>query len=215
MIGPTPISSARPLRRISHQGFAIVKHIRCAVCLDPRRHDIESELADGARLRPSARKHGLSYDCLWRHWRRHVTPEQKDKLRFGDAPAHKLKGMVAEAEISVLKDLNFSRRSLIEALEATPAEDANARAALTGRLHENARIRGQISGELSKSSLITNNSLTVIMQSPALQEFLQGLAAKLRPFPDALRAVVVWLETREAQALEAVSSTAPTLEHVP
>jgi hypothetical protein len=159
-------------------------------------------MADGARLRAMARKHAVSYDSLWRHWRRHLTIEQKDRLKFGDAPVTKLRGMVAEAEISVLKDLNFARKSIIEALAAAPAQDSHGRATLTGRLHENARIRGLISGELSKSPLvsITNNQINngAMMESPAFASFQARLIGVLRLFPEARDAVIAEFEKLEA-----------------
>lgn len=206
-----------------------MKHPRCIICTHPKRHDLESELADGARLRPLARRYELSYDALWRHWRRHVPQEHKDRLKFGDAPAHRLKGMVAEAEISVLKDLNFARHSLLEALAVAPAEDANARASLTGRVHENARIRGQLTGELSKSPLIQQNTVNVFMNSPEFVRFQGALLNVLRQFPEAREAVIAEFERLEAldgQAMPAELSTSeastadapssfPALEYAP
>jgi hypothetical protein len=177
-----------------------VKHPKCKICTDPRRHDLESALADGARLRPLARKYSISYDSLQRHWARHLTPAQKDRLKFGDAPAHKLKGMLAEAEISVLKDLNFARRSLLEALVAAPAEDAHARGTLTGRLHENTRIRGQLSGDLAKSPLISNTTInnTLSIQGNAEVEQLKAdIARVLDKHPAALMDVIAYFERLE------------------
>jgi len=200
-----------------------MKHARCTVCSSPLRHDLESQLADGARVRPLARKYNINYDRLWRHWRGHVTPEQKDRLRFGDAPTHMLKGMVADAEISVLKDLDYARKSIVEALDITPREDANARGTLTGRLHENARIRGQITGELAKSPLLISNNLTVIMDRPEMREFLDDMARELARFPEAAKHMISWIEAKESQAIEAVghaggqsvSQALPALEHRP
>jgi hypothetical protein len=189
-----------------------VKHPKCKICSDPRRHDLESEMADGARLRAMARKHSISYDSLWRHWRRHLTTEQKDRLKFGDAPVTKLRGMVAEAEISVLKDLNFARKSIIDAIAAAPAQDGHGIATLTGRLHENARIRGLISGELSKSPLvsITNNQINngAMMESPAFARFQARIIAVLRNHPaarDDLIAEFSKLESAPAAALPAAT----------
>jgi hypothetical protein len=167
-------------------------------------------LADGARLRASARKYEVSYDCLWRHWRGHVSPEQKDRLRFGDAPAHKLKGMVAEEGISVLKDLNFARKSLIEALTVAPPQDANARSALTGRMHENARIRGTITGELARSPLVTQNTLNVFIDSPEFVTFQAQLMDALAPFPEAREAVIATFERLESE--ETADIRLPALE---
>jgi hypothetical protein len=146
------------------------------------------------------RKYSISYDALWRHWRRHLSVEQKDRLRFGDAPAHKLAGMVAEEGISVMRDLNFARKSIIESLAAAPAQDGHARATLAGRLHENARIRGLISGELSKSPLVQINNNTqnnVFSNDAGFVEFQGELIAALRGFPDARRAVLDVFERLE------------------
>lgn len=164
-------------------------HAKCASCQHEQRHDIESELADGARLRATARKFKISYDSLWRHWRRHVSVEEKDRLRFGDAPAHRLKGMVAEEGISVLRDLNYARNSLLESLAVAQPQDAHARATLTGRLHENARIRGAVTGELAKSPLVTNTNV-LIMNSAPMVELQAMLVQRLRPFPEAAKAVL-------------------------
>ena len=191
-----------------------MKHLRCRICAHPKRHDLESELADGARLRPLSRRYEISYDALWRHRRRHVPQEHKDKLKFGDAPTHKLKGMVAEAEISVLKDLNFARHSLLEALAVAPAEDANARASLTGRVHENARIRGQLTGELSKSTLIQSNTMNVFMNSPELVRFQADLLRALAGFPAAKEAILAEFDRLEALESQAPSEL-PALEHIP
>jgi hypothetical protein len=111
-----------------------------------------------------------------------VSAEQKDRLRFGDAPAHKLAGIVAEEGISVLKDLNYARKSIIEALSVAPAQDANARSALTGRMHENARIRGTITGELAKSPLVQQNTLNVFINSSEFVTFQAQLMDALAPF---------------------------------
>ena len=191
-----------------------MKHVKCTICLDPRRHDIESELADGARLRAMGRKYSISYDALWRHWRRHLSVEQKDRLRFGDAPAHKLAGMVAEEGISVMRDLNFARKSIIESLAAAPAQDGHARATLAGRLHENARIRGLISGELSKSPLvqINNNTQNVFTNDAGFVEFQGELIAALRGFPDARRAVLAVFERLESMNEEVPQLAGNTYE---
>jgi hypothetical protein len=145
---------------------------------------------------------------LWRHWRKHLTVEQKDRLKFGDAPAHRLKGMVAEAEISVLKDLNFARKSIIEALESAPAEDGHGRATLSGRLHENARIRGQLSGDLSRSPLIQNHTTNFIQMhdSPEIERLKHDLVDVLQNHPAALADVIAVFERAEAL---------PALEHQP
>lgn len=185
-----------------------MKHPKCKLCSDPRRHDIESELSDGARLRALARKYKISYDSLWRHWRRHVTAAQKDRLRFGDAPTHALKGMVAAEGISVLKDLNYARMVIIEALEAAPKEDGNARAVLTGRLHENTRIRGQITGDLAKSPMVVNNHQTniTLRENSDYEQLKAELQITLDKHPDALIDVIRLFERIENQP-------SPALEH--
>jgi hypothetical protein len=80
--------------------------------------------------------------------------------------------------------LNYARKSLLEALEAAPAEDGHGRATLTGRLHENARIRGQLSGDLSKSPLIQNNKTYISMQdSREIEQLKADLVRALEHHP--------------------------------
>ncbi len=186
---------------------------RCPLCKDPIHHDIEADLANGARMRPIARKYGVSYDCLWRHWHRHVHPEEKIRLRFGGEPIEKVREMIAESSSGVLGDLDYARKFIFETLMAVPIQDAHARSALTGRLHENARIRGMITGELANSPLIQNTTTINILQLPEFTTFQADLVRALSRFPEACNAVLAEFQRLEnsVASLPAV----PALEHQP
>jgi len=153
----------------------------------------------------TSRKHSVPYDSLWRHWRDHVTAEQKALLRFNDVPREQLVGRVAAEEIRVIDDLNFARNATLEALRATPPTDPEMRDRLVGRYHENIRIRGQLSGELAKSPFVQQIT-NIFMNDPGFLSFQERLFRVLRRFPEAFEAVAQEFEGFKA-------ATLPALEH--
>jgi len=49
----------------------------CQCCAHPERSRIESLRASGASLDSLAKKFGLHRDCIWRHWKDHVSADAK------------------------------------------------------------------------------------------------------------------------------------------
>ena len=191
-------------------------HPKCRVCNHVERINIELELASGVSIRAIARKWQLPYHPTQRHWSGHVDDERKARLVLGPVQIHALQARVAEENSSVLDNLKIVRAGLFESYHtAMKVGDLFAVGALAGRIHENQRLVASITGELAQSPLVQNNSLTVVMESPQVQSFLQDLARQLQPHPDALRTVVAWLESREANDLAIVDRSPPAIEHHP
>ena len=187
-------------------------HRRCRVCYHLERTRIELLLAGGASQRSVARKFGLSEDSVQRHWTRHIDDERRARLIVGPVAREALASQVAEESSSVLDHYRAIRAGLYTLYDAAvSAHDRSGGALIAGRLIEVNNAVAKLTGELAQSPLIQHNHLNVFLQNPETQRFLQELAQQLKPFPDALRAVVAWLESREAQVLRAVER--PALEH--
>ncbi len=186
----------------------------CTVCAHPECTRIEVLLASGAAQNAIGRKFELSRYAIHRHWHAHVTPERKAQLVMGPVQRQTLAAQVAEESTSVLDHYRAIRAGLYTFFNA--ALEAGDR--MTG-IQAGAKLKdvndsiARVTGELASSPLVQQNSLTIVMQSPQVQAFLQELADTLAPFPDAARAVVGWLEAKEASAIEAAAL--PALEHQP
>jgi hypothetical protein len=184
---------------------------RCAVCGHAERTRIELLLAGGAGQKAVGDKYGLSKDSIHRHWHGHVSEERRLNLVMGPVGRMELSARVAEENSSVLDHLKAVRAGIYQQYHAAlEAGDRNSGALLAGKLHENLRITARITGELATSPLIQNNSLTVI-QSPEMQGLLDEIVNALAPWPEALEALGVWLDSRQAPQRPEL----PALEHTP
>jgi len=188
----------------------------CQVCKHPERGRIEVLLAGGASQIAVARKFSLSRGSVHRHWRLHIDDERRSMLIIGPVERQALAAQVAEESSSVLDHFRAVRAGLYQFFTAAlEAGDRNGGALIGGKLIDVNSAVAKLTGELANSPLVQHNTLNVVMQSPQVQTFLQELADQLKPYPDALRAVVSWMEAREARVMEAVSNTnaRPALEH--
>ena len=186
----------------------------CTVCAHTECTRLEVLLAGGAGQSAVARKFGLSKDAMHRHWRHHVSAERKAQLVMGPVQRQTLAAQVAEESTSVLDHYRAIRAGLYTFF--TAALDAGDR--VTG-IQAGAKLKdvndsiARVTGELASSPLVQQNSLTIVMQSPQVQEFMQGLMDQLARFPEAAQAVVGWLEAKEASALQVAAL--PALEQQP
>ena len=180
------------------------KHAKCPMCQHVERIRFELELAGGSSIKAVARKYKLPYHPLQRHWK-HVDTDRKVRLKLGPVQQQALVARISEENSSVIDSLKIIRAGLYEALDkAQTAGDLYAISLLAGKLHENLRITGNITGELASSPLVTTTNNTLILESPFMADLRAMLVERLRPFPEAARAVIEGLEalsqrtTREA-----------------
>jgi hypothetical protein len=171
---------------------------------------IELLLAGGAGKKAIGRKFGLSKDSVHRHWRNHIPEERRAALILGPAQRQALSAQVAEESASVLDHYRAIRAGLYTFFTAAlEAGDRMTGAHVGGKLKDVNDSIAKLTGELSQSPLVQHNTLQVVMGNPQVQGFLQELACELKPYPDALGAVVRWLEAREACLLEAAEASVP------
>jgi hypothetical protein len=176
---------------------------KCTVCRHLERTRIELLIVGGASKRAIARKFGLSHFAIGRHMSAHVSPERRAALIMGPVSKAALEARLCEESESLLDHFKATRAGLLQVYDSTvTAGDGHTSAMLARALNETNSAIGKLTGELINSPLIQHNSVNVVMQSPAASAFLSDLAAQLRPFPDALRAVVTWMESRNRPAIE-------------
>ncbi len=186
---------------------------QCTVCNSAERAHVELLLAKGDSFAAVARRFNLSHDAVARHWKRHCPEEIREALKPSAraiVARLELGAQVAEEGVSTLEHLRSARALLWQLLTEERAAGHTSLAVMAATQYTKVcSLIARITGEWAESPLITQNNLTVITQSPQVQEFLQGLMAELAAFPDAARAIVRWLEAQEADALEAVALPAP------
>lgn len=127
---------------------------RCLGCNHPERVRIERFLAAGASIKGTARKFEIDYHALRRHWTNHVSAEARASYAAGaGATKDQLEQFVADESIGLLDHYRIVRGALYKGFSAA-AElgDGNAVALLAGRLHENFRDCGRLTGELQRAN---------------------------------------------------------------
>ncbi|HZT01473.1 MAG TPA: hypothetical protein VFA39_04325 [Steroidobacteraceae bacterium] len=185
---------------------------RCAICTHERRYEIELALVSGVSCRAVGSKYGVHRDAAWRHLRNHVPPERRTELVAGPLKPHELAQRAADEGMTLLEYLSMVRNALMARfLAASEADDRSGTSMVAGRLLECLRLTAQLSGELTKTTAsITNN--TLILQSPLMADLQAMLVSRLRPYPEASRAVLEGLKELSARALEGSQQQRPALE---
>jgi len=177
---------------------------RCGACRHPDRWRLELLLSGGASLQSCARKFGLHYDAVRRHWINHVPPERKAALVAGPVVVSDLATRIADENVSVLDHLRTVRAGLYAMYDAAvSAGDRSGTALLAGRLHDNLGIVARLTGQLAQSPLVLNQQNIFI--SPQFAELQGALLNILSKHPEARDDVI-----REFRRLE---SRAPQIEH--
>jgi len=174
---------------------------RCSICSHDQRYRIELAMVAGVGRRVIAKRFAVSGDAAWRHLRHHVPDERRAQLVAGPLKLSQLAERAAEEGMSLLDYLAMIRSSLThQFLAASDAGDRQGAALLSGRLLECLRMIGQVTGDLTRAtSNVTNNNL--ILGSPLMADLQRMLITRLRPYPDAGRAVLEGLEALSAGAL--------------
>ena len=180
---------------------------RCQGCNHRERARIERLLAAGASIKGTARKFEINHHALRRHWINHVSPEARATYIAGTgASKDQLEEIVADESLALIDHYRIVHCGLYKGFGAAPElADPNSLAVLAGRLHENLRDCGRLTGELQRGPLlnIQNNVLVSADYTRAIARIVSAVA----PFPEARQAVIATLRD-----LDATSASAPMLE---
>ena len=183
---------------------------QCAVCMHVRRIEIELDLAKDVAQKKVAQAYGLSQHVVHRHWRRHVDAERLDRLRMGPVQRAALTSRLDEQDVSTIDDALVVRSALYERLDAAvKVGDDRAVDRITGRMHENIRLRADITGQIRPMVSNTLNLYT----SP---DWARAEAFMLEALEDEPRARVKLLQAfRRAEMSDEpqVPQALPAIEH--
>ena len=173
---------------------------RCQGCNHPERVRIERFLAAGASIKGAARKFDIDYHALRRHWRNHVSAEARATYVAGArASKDQLEEIVADESVGLLDHYRIIRGALYRGLSAA-AElgDGNSLALLAGRLHENFRDCGRLTGELQRGPLL--NIQNNVLVNPDYTRAIARLVSAVAPYPEAREAVIAALRDLDAES---------------
>jgi hypothetical protein len=157
---------------------------------------------NGASLNALSEKFGVGRDSVWRHMQSHVSAEAKAHLIIGGKALKtldELKQRASDESLALVDYLGITRSVLFRSfLACAEASDRNGTALIAGRLLENLRDLGRLSGELRELSGLTVNNQTNILNLYGTPEFTalsQGLLDLCRKHPAARSDVVALLRT--------------------
>src|SRR5437763_3099117 len=167
---------------------------------------IERLLAAGASIKGAARKFAIDYHALRRHWRNHVSAEARAAYIAGaGATRDQLEEIVADETLALIDHYRIVRGALYQGFGAAEAlGDGNSLALLAGRLHENFRDSGRLTGELQRGPLLSVQSNVLI--NPDYTRAIARIVSAVGRYPEAREAVVAALRD-----LDAASGPAPPL----
>src|ERR1700747_385963 len=178
----------------------------CQGCNHVERARIERLLAAGASIKGTARKFEIDYHALRRHWINHVSPEARAACIAGaGATKDQLEAIVADESLALIDHYRIVRGALYKGFgAASEVGDSNALALLTGRLHENFRDCGRLTGELQRGPLlnIENN----VLVNPDYSRAIARIVSAVAPYPEAREAVIAALRD-----LDGASASVPAL----
>jgi hypothetical protein len=167
---------------------------------------IERLLAAGGSIKGTARKFDIEYYALRRHWINHVSPEARAMYIAGTgASKDQLESVVADETLALIDHYRIVRSALYRSLgAASEVGDNNSPALLAGRLHENFRDCGRLTGELQRGPLL--NIQNNVLVNPDYTRAIARIVSAVAPYPEAREAVIAALRD-----LDAASASAPAL----
>ena len=180
---------------------------RCQGCNHPERVRIERFLAAGASIKGAARKYAIDYHALRRHWRNHVSAEARATYVSGaGATKDQLEAIVADESLGLIDHYRIVRGGLYKGFTAA-AElgDSNSLALLSGRLHENFRDCGRLTGELQRGPLL--NIQNNILVNPDCTRAIARIVSAVAPYPEAREAVIAALRDLDAESASGLALT--------
>ena len=179
---------------------------RCQGCNHLDRVRIERLLAAGGSIKGAARKFAIDYHALRRHWRNHVSAEARAAYIAGaGATKDQLEELVADESLALIDHYRIVRGALYKGFSAaSELGDGNSLALLAGRLHENFRDCGRLTGELQRGPLL--NIQNNVLINPDCTRAIARIVSAVAPYPEAREAVIAALRD-----LDATSASAPAL----
>jgi hypothetical protein len=167
---------------------------------------IERLLAAGASMKGAARKFAIDYHALRRHWRNHVSAEARAAYIVGaGASKDQLEEIVTDESLGLIDHYRIVRGALYKGFSAaSELGDGNSMALIAGRLHENFRDCGRLTGELQRGPLL--NIQNNVLVNPDYTRAIARIVSAVAPYPEAREAVIAALRD-----LDAASPSAPAL----
>ena len=171
---------------------------RCQGCNHLERQRIERLLAAGGSIKGTARKFEIDYHALRRHWINHVSPEARTAHIAGaGATKDQLEETVANESLALIDHYRIIRCGLYNGFgAASELGDGNALALLAGRLHENLRDTGRLTGELQRGPLL--NIQNNVLVNPDYSKAIARIVSAVAPYPEARQAVIAALRDLDA-----------------
>jgi hypothetical protein len=179
---------------------------RCQGCNHLERVRIERLLAAGASIKGTARKFEIDPHALRRHWINHVSAEARASYIAGaGATKDQLEEVVADESLALIDHYRIVRGSLYKGFGvASEVGDSNSLALLAGRLHENFRDCGRLTGELQRGPLL--NIQNNVLVNPDYSKAIARIVSAVAPYPEAREAVIAALRD-----LDIASASVPAL----
>ena len=173
---------------------------RCQGCNHPERVRIERFLAAGASIKGAARKFDIDYHALRRHWTNHVSAEARTSYVAGaGATKDQLEEFVADESLGLIDHYRIVRGALYKGFSAAgELGDSNSLALLAGRLHENLRDCGRLTGELQRGPLL--NIQNNVLVNPDYTRAIARIVSAVAPYPEAREAVIAALRDLDAES---------------
>lgn len=174
---------------------------RCQGCNHLERMRIERLLAAGASIKGTARKFEIDYHALRRHWINHVSPEARATYIAGaGATKDQLEELVADESLALIDHYRIVRGALYRGFgAASEVGDSNALALLAGRLHENFRDCGRLTGELQRGPLL--NIQNNVLVSPDYSRAIARIVSAVAPYSEAREAVIAALRELDVEGV--------------
>jgi hypothetical protein len=202
----TPRQQRTLRRHLAHRN-------RCSICRHPEKWRLELLMAGGASVEALARKFGVGPDALGRHWKNHVSVEDKVGKLAGVANLDVLAERASESGSSVLDYLTIARNTILTQLGAAEnANDGRTVGYLAGQLTRVLEVMAKVSGELvtaAGSVSVTNiKNVAILAEHPAFTKLQAATLRALRRHPGALADFVAEMRGLDEDAPASVSKAA-------
>jgi hypothetical protein len=173
---------------------------RCQGCNHPERVRIERLLAAGASIKGAARQFDIDYHSLRRHWTNHVSAAARASYAAGaGATKDQLEQFVADESLGLIDHYRIVRGALYKGFTAAvELGDGNFLSLLAGRLHENFRDCGRLTGELQRGPLL--NIQNNVLVNPDYTRAIARIVSAVAPYPEAREAVIAALRDLDAES---------------